>query len=183
MEKQVQKSASPGSQLENMDEYGMDVTSGNNSFEAKALRKNSLLPSAVSENVTPEIGSDASGLDNSLKVKSTTQGLTDIGTNTSDLSHQGSDSLSSFSTWLAGNTATNVSRSPDATSSDSVLQTKSPPNSRLNSLRTSPENNNQSTFGTAGDEGNVTWSLPNERATGAAGPLGSGQPQWARAIC
>ena len=180
MEKHIQKSSFPGSKLENMDEYGMDVTSGNNSSEAKALQKNSLLSSAVSENATPEIGPDASGLDNSLKVKSTAQALKDIGTNTSDLSHRGSDNLSSFSTWLAGNTATNVSRSPDATLSDSVIPTQSPPNPRLNSFGTSPENNNQSTFGTAGAGGNVTWSLPNEKATGAAGPLGSGQPQWAR---
>ena len=180
MEKQIQKSSSSRTKLKNIDGYGMDVTSGNNSFEAKALGKNSLLPSAVSENVTPEIGADASGLDDSLKVKSTAQDLKDIGTSTSDLSHQGSDNLSSFSTWLAGNSATNVSRSPDATLSDSILQTQSPPNSRLNSFGTSPENNNQSTFGAAGDGGNVTWSLPNERATGAAGPLGSGQPQWAR---
>ena len=181
MEKQIQKFSSLSSELENMEEYGMDVTTGNESFGSKALQKNYLLPLAVSENVTPEIGgAEASRLDNSLKVKSTVQGLKDIGTNTSDLSHSGSDNLSSFSTWLAGNTGTNVSRSPDATLSDRILHTESRPNSRLNSSSASLENNNQSTFGSMGDGGNATWSFPSERATGAAGPSGSGHPQWAR---
>ena len=180
MEKQIQKSPSYSSKLENIAEYGMDVTTGNDSFGSKMLQKNSLFPSAVSENVTPEMGAEDSRLDNSQQVKSTVQSLKDIGTNTSDLSHSGSNNLSSFSTWQAGNTSTNVDLSPDAIMSDNVLHTQSSLNSRLNSSSGSPENNNQVTFGSVGVGGNATGSFPNERATGAAGPSDSGQPQWAR---